>query len=225
MLDIHIYDWAKKRPKKHYMLIHGLRIFEMIFCKKMNNLGFQLEDIDSILVYFLADTRKSVTYDENKSLQEVNVLVPDDYTAFLELNTVEEKYMEFCRVVKKYVLPVLQLYSSLSPDIVAQYVEESLEEIVKENYEKVFLVAKTPKKSPNRKNTAILKGSHRVSGFQLWCEIYNEKGLRIVNQLLVEEVGHEGLYARFLGELKWENNERVIVKSKTSSWFRVIEII
>ncbi|UNL86902.1 hypothetical protein [Priestia koreensis] len=56
-------------------------------------------------------------------------------------------------------------------------------------------------------------------------QAYNEKGLRIVNQLLVEEVGHEGLYARFLGELKWENNERVIVKSKTSSWFRVIEII
>ncbi|WP_342666964.1 hypothetical protein [Priestia koreensis] len=132
--------------------------------------------------------------------------------------------MEFCRVVRKYILPTFQQYSSLSPSIVERYVEEALEEIVKENYEKVFLVAKTPKKSPNRKNTAILKGIHRVSGFQLWCEIYNARSLGIVNQLLVEEVGNEVVYARFLGELKWENNEKVIVKSKTSSWFSQIEI-
>lgn len=31
MFDIHIMDWAKKRPKKHYNNIHGLRVFELIF--------------------------------------------------------------------------------------------------------------------------------------------------------------------------------------------------
>ncbi|UNL86880.1 hypothetical protein [Priestia koreensis] len=224
MVDIQISDWAKGRPKKHYMRIHGLRIFEMIFCRKLDQLGFQLENVNGVTVYFLADSRKSVTCNEIKSLQVVDVLVPDDYMVFLELESVEEKYMEFCRVVRKYILPTFQQYSSLSPSIVERYVEEALEEIVKENYEKVFLVSKTPKKSPNRKNTAILKGIHRVSGFQLWCEIYNAIGLRIVNQLLVEEVGNEVVYARFLGELKWENNEKVIVKSKTSSWFSQIEI-
>ncbi len=70
----------------------------------------------------------------------------------------------------------------------------------------------------------MLKGIHRCSGFQLWCEVYDEKGLRIINQLLVEEVGNEVVYARFLGSLKWESNQLITIKSKTSSWTKEIHI-
>ncbi|MDQ0199994.1 hypothetical protein J2S10_003177 [Neobacillus ginsengisoli] len=42
---------------------------------------------------------------------------------------------------------------------------------------------------------AVLKGIHRSEGFQLRYEVYNEKGLRIIDELLVEEVGNETVYA------------------------------
>ncbi|MBM7361387.1 hypothetical protein JOC93_000011 [Priestia taiwanensis] len=35
--------------------------------------------------------------------------------------------------------------------------------------------------------------------------------------MLVEDVGNEIVYARFLGTLKWENENHIVVASKTSS--------
>lgn len=224
MFDIHIMDWAKKRPKKHYNNIHELRVFELIFCRKLKDLGFDLDELNSITLYCLANPNKNVSYSEMKAFQEVEILLPDDYMLFIELESVEEKYQAFCNVVRSYVVPVLEKYSSFSLVTIQKYVEGALEEIVNQNYEAIFLAAKTPKKSPNRKLLAMLKGVHRYSGFQLWCEVYNERGLRITNELLVEEVGNEVVYARFLGELKWKSNQLIIIKSKTSSWMKEVHI-
>lgn len=224
MLNIHIMDWAKKRPKKHYNNIHGLRVFELIFCRKLKDLGFELDELNSITLYCLANPNKNVSYSEMKAFQEVEILLPDDYMLFIELESVEEKYQAFCNIVRSYVVPVLEKYSSFSLVTIQKYVEGALEEIVNQNYEAIFLAAKTPKKSPNRKILAMLKGVHRYSGFQLWCEVYNERGLRITNELLVEEVGNEVVYARFLGELKWESNQLITIESKTSSWMKEVHI-
>jgi hypothetical protein len=224
MFDIHIMDWTKKRPKKHYNNIHGLRVFELIFCRKLKDLGFELDELNSITLYCLADPNKDISYSEMKAFQEVEILLPGDYMLFIELESVEEKYQAFCNIVRSYVVPVLEKYSSFSLVTIQKYVEEALEEIVSQGYEAIFLVAKTPKKSPNRKLLAMLRGVHRYSGFQLWCEVYNERGLRIINELLVEEVGNEVVYARFLGELKWESNQLITIKSKTSSWMKEVHI-
>ncbi|MBX9993603.1 hypothetical protein [Priestia aryabhattai] len=224
MFDIHIMDWAKKRPKKHYNNIHGLRVFELIFCRKLEDLGLQLDELNSITLYCLADPNKDISYSEMKAFQEVEILLPDDYMLFIELESVEEKYQAFCNIVRSYVVPVLEKYSSFSLVTTQNYVEEALEEIVSQGYEASFLVVKTPKKSPNRKLLAMLRGVHRYSGFQLWCEVYNERGLRIINELLVEEVGNEVVYARFLGQLKWESNQLITIKSKTSSWMKEVHI-
>ncbi|KML26976.1 MULTISPECIES: hypothetical protein [Bacillaceae] len=224
MFDIHIMDWAKKRPKKHYNNIHGLRVFELIFCRELEDLGLQLDELNSITLYCLADPNKDISYSEMKAFQEVEILLPDDYMLFIELESVEEKYQAFCNIVRSYVVPVLEKYSSFSLVTTQNYVEEALEEIVSQGYEASFLVAKTPKKSPNRKLLAMLRGVHRYSGFQLWCEVYNERGLRIINELLVEEVGNEVVYARFLGQLKWESNQLITIKSKTSSWMKEVHI-
>ncbi|KWU57846.1 hypothetical protein [Priestia megaterium] len=224
MFDIHIMDWAKKRPKNHYNNIHGLRVFELIFCRKLEDLGLQLDELNSITLYCLADPNKDISYSEMKAFKEVEILLPDDYMLFIELESVEEKYQAFCNIVKSYVVPVLEKYSSFSLVTTQNYVEEALEEIVSQGYEASFLVAKTPKKSPNRKLLAMLRGVHRYSGFQLWCEVYNERGLRIINELLVEEVGNEVVYARFLGQLKWESNQLITIKSKTSSWMKEVHI-
>ncbi|MGE1111382.1 hypothetical protein ACQJ0K_06465 [Priestia megaterium] len=224
MFYIHIMDWAKKRPKKHYNNIHGLRVFELIFCRKLKDLGFALDELNSITLYCLADPNKDISYSEMKAFQEVEILLPDDYMLFIELESVEEKYQAFCNIVRSYVVPVLEKYSSFSLVTIQKYVEEALEEIVSQGYEAIFLVAKTLKKSPNRKLLAMLRGMHRYSGFQLWCEVYNERGLRIINDLLVEEVGNEVVYASFLGELKWESNQLITIKSKTSSWMKEVHI-
>ncbi|MHA2960496.1 hypothetical protein [Priestia megaterium] len=224
MFDIHIMDWAKKRPKKHYNNIHELRVFKLIFCRKLKDLEFDLDELNSITLYCLANPNKNVSYSEMKAFQEVEILLPDDYMLFIELESVEEKYQAFCNIVRSYVVPILEKYSSFSLVTIQKYVEGALEEIVNQNYEAIFLAAKTPKKSPNRKLLAMLKGIHRYSGFQLWCEVYNERGLRITNELLVEEVGNEVVYARFLGELKWESNQLITIKSKTSSWMKEVHI-
>lgn len=224
MLKVKFYDWKKQRPKKHYLRVHEIRIFELIFSKKINEFEMGLGEIEQVTVYCLANENTDISYKVNRALGEICVYVPYDFMEFLTRDSVEEKYNEFCKLVHQYVIPGLEENSTLSPSIVREYVEESLGEIVKQNYEGIFLVGKTPKKSPSRKKIAILKGIHRVKGFQLRCEVYDEKGLKIRNQLLVEEVGNEMVYSRFLGTLKWESENLIVVKSKSSSWKEEIYI-
>lgn len=224
MLEVKFYDWKKQRPKKHYLRVHEIRIFELIFSKKINEFEMELEEIERVTVYCLANENTDISYNVNRSLGEIRVDVPYDFMGFLTLDSVEEKYNEFCKLVRQYVIPGLEVNSTLSPSIVREYVEKSLGEIVKQNYEGIFLVGKTPKKSPNRKKIAILKGIHRVKGFELRCEVYDEKGLKIRDQLLVEDVGNEMVYSRFLGTLKWESENLIVVKSKSSSWKEEIYI-
>ncbi|EJQ54082.1 Uncharacterized protein BWINRASL_00974 [Bacillus mycoides] len=224
MLEVKFYDWKKQRPKKHYLRVHEIRIFELIFSKKINEFEMELEEIERVTVYCLANENTDISYNVNRSLGEIRVDVPYDFMGFLTLDSVEEKHNEFCKLVRQYVIPGLEVNSTLSPSIVREYVEKSLGEIVKQNYEGIFLVGKTPKKSPSRKKIAILKGIHRVKGFELRCEVYDEKGLKIRDQLLVEEVGNEMVYSRFLGTLKWESENLIVVKSKSSSWKEEIYI-
>ncbi|OSY12000.1 hypothetical protein [Bacillus mycoides] len=224
MLKVKFYDWKKQRPKKHYLRVHEIRIFELIFSKKINEFEMGLGEIEQVTVYCLANENTDISYKVNRALGEICVYVPYDFMGFLTRDSVEEKYNEFCKLVHQYVIPGLEENSTLSPSIVREYVEESLGEIVKQNYEGIFLVGKTPKKSPSRKKIAILKGIHRVKGFQLRCEVYDEKGLKIRDQLLVEEVGNEMVYSRFLGTLKWESENLIVVKSKSSSWKEEIYI-
>ncbi|MCQ6357634.1 MULTISPECIES: hypothetical protein [Bacillus] len=224
MLKVKFYDWKKQRPKKHYLRVHEIRIFELIFSKAISDFEMGLGEIEQVTVYCLANENTDISYNVNRSLGEIRVDVPYDFMGFLTLDSVEEKYNEFCKLVRQYVIPGLEVNSTLSPSIVREYVEKSLGEIVKQNYEGIFLVGKTPKKSPSRKKIAILKGIHRVKGFQLRCEVYDEKGLKIRDQLLVEEVGNEMVYSRFLGTLKWENENLIVVKSKSSSWKEEIYI-
>ncbi|MBM6646986.1 hypothetical protein [Bacillus sp. RIT 809] len=224
MLKVKFYDWKKQRPKKHYLRVHEIRIFELIFSKAISDFEMGLGEIEQVTVYCLANENTDISYNVNRSLGEIRVDIPYDFMGFLTLDSVEEKYNEFCKLVRQYVIPGLEVNSTLSPSIVREYVEKSLGEIVKQNYEGIFLVGKTPKKSPSRKKIAILKGIHRVKGFQLRCEVYDEKGLKIRDQLLVEEVGNEMVYSRFLGTLKWENENLIVVKSKSSSWKEEIYI-
>ncbi|MGX2959771.1 hypothetical protein JNUCC23_10980 [Peribacillus sp. JNUCC 23] len=218
MLNIHFKDWGKNRPKKHYNRLHEMRIFELIFSTKITQLGVELAEFEMISVYCLANPNKKVSFEEDNVFGDIHIFVPYDYMSFLELDSTQAKFQEFSELVRCYIVPAIKTYSKLPSSIIESYVEEALSEIEKQNFEAVFIVDKTPRKSPSRKKTAILKGIHRSEGFQLRCEVYNEKGLRIIDEILVEEVGNEVVYARFLGTLKWVNENLIIVKSKSSSW-------
>lgn len=218
------YDWGKSRTKKHHNRVHEIRIFELIFSKKLREFELELDGIENVEIYCLANPNKPTSYEVNRVLGEISILIPYDFMNFLNLESTEDKYSEFCELVHQYVIPAIEKTSTLPSSVILKYIEEALKEIEKQNYEGVFLVDKTPKKSPNRKQLAILKGIHRVEGFQLRCEVYNDKGLRIVNQLLVEEVGNEVVYSRFLGTLKWESDDLIVVKSKTSGWIAKVYV-
>lgn len=224
MPHIHFLDWGKNRPRKHYNRLHEMRVFELIFSTKLVELSVELEGFESINVYCLADSRKELSYDESPAMGEVKILVGYDFMTFLELDSNQAKFDAFSVLVHSYIVPALEKYSKLSATVISSYVEEALHEIVRRDYEIVFLVDKTPRKSPNRKKMAILKGIHRSEGFQLRCEIYNDKGLKITDQLLVEEVGNEMVYSRFLGTLKWVDDNLLTVKSRTSSWEAEIDV-
>lgn len=218
MIEVVFYDWRKNRSKKQKLQAHEIRIFELIFSRKLREFDLGLNDIGFVEVFCLAKVNKGDFCEVMVDMNQIDISIPYDFMDFLTLNSVEEKYEEFCKLVRQYVIPVLEENSNLSPNIVRGYIEESLDEIVKQNYEGIFLVGKTPKKSPSRKKIAILKGIHRVQGFQLRCEVYDEKGMKIKDKLLVEEVGNEMVYDRFLGTLKWESENLIVVNSKSSSW-------
>lgn len=224
MINIHFQDWGEKRPKKHYNRIHEMRIFELIFSNKLSELGMKLGKFENIIVYCLADPNKRTSYEENHALQSISVSIPDDFMDFLNLDSANAKFQAFSYLVHTYIKPILERYSTLPQLTVSECVEKALEQIIKQNYEAVFLVGKTPKKSPDRKKLAILKGIHRLEGFQLRCEVYNEKGLKIMDQILVRDVGNEIVYSRYLGTLKWENDHHIVVKSSSSNWMAEIHV-
>lgn len=217
-------DWRKGKTKEETRQFHGVRVFELIFGEKMTELGLNIDSFQLISIYCLADERKKYSYKKEESIGNVSIMTPYDCRNFMALESNEEKYEEFERLIYLYAVPVLKDLSPLPEEKILEIVQDSLEEIVRQNYEIVFLVGKTPKKSPSRKKIAILRGIHRAEGFQLYCEVFNTRGYRLANQLLVEEVGNEFAYARFLGELKWEDDSTIIVKSRTSSWQVIIEI-
>ena len=224
MLSIDFQDFRKNKTKEEKIKFHEMRVFELVFSEKIVEYGLSIDNIQMIRILCLANEKKNFTYQKAEEIGEVTVEVPYDFREFTALKSTEEKFYEFKRLIYEYVLPIFIEFSNFPEEVVEETITESLNQIVLQNYEIVFLVGKTPKKSPDRKKIAILRGVHQVSGFRLYCEVYNSKGIRILNKLLIKEVGNEGVYARFLGDMKWENESLITVKSRSSSWQEILEV-
>ena len=97
-----------------------------------------LREIEKVTVFCLANENTDISYEVNRALGEIRIYVPYDFMDFLALNSVEEKYKEFCKLVRQYVVLGLEENSTLSSSVVKGYIEESLDEIVKQNYEGIF---------------------------------------------------------------------------------------
>lgn len=223
MVEITFQDWRKSKSKEEKKRFHEKRIFEILLSRAFAENEVTISNVDFIRVYLLANEKHEFSFKKTTELGEIEVDAPYDFRNYLALESLEDQFKEFKKLVLLYIVPVLKELSGLSEEKFLNLVNLSLEQIPLQNYEIVFLVGKTPKKSPSRKKVAILKGVHRAVGFQLYCEVFNSKGVRIANKLLVKEIGNEFVYSRFLGELKWENESRIIVKSRTSNWQETID--
>lgn len=222
MLEVFFQDWRKSRTKEEKKRFHEKRVFEIIFSEAISEYGLVIEDISMIRIYCHANEKFDFSYKKIDGL-EIKIDSPYDLRDFMSLESQEEKFEEFKKLVFLYVVPVLKEITGLSEERVFELTNLALDQIPHQNYEIVFLAGKTPKKSPNRKKVAILRGIHQSAGFRLYCEVFNSRGRRIANKLLVEEVGNEVVYARFLGDLKWESDSNIVVKSRTSSWQETVE--
>lgn len=224
MIFVHFNDWRKNLTKKDKLQKHEINIFEYIFSRKATELGLTIEGYELINILCLGNDRSPYTLKKQPEIGQIQVNIPYSFQSFFSLESTEAKFEEFKQLIHLYTVPVLLECSPLPMDIILELVDRSLEQISAQNYEAVFLAGKTPKKSPSRKKVALLKGIHRVEGFQLYCEVYDARGMRIVNKLLVEEVGEANAYSRFLGELKWQSESLIVVKSPYSSWQSTIEV-
>lgn len=224
MVFVHFNDWRKNLTKIDKQQKHEMNIFELIFSRKATELGLTLEGHELIDVFCLGNERSPYSLKKQPEIGQIQVKVPYSFQSFFSLENTEAKFEEFKQLIHLYAVPVLLECSPLPMEIILELVDRSLNQIPAQNYEAVFLAGKAPKKSPSRKKVALLKGIHRVEGFQLYCEVYDVRGMRIVNKLLVEEVGVESAYSRFLGELKWQSESLIVVNSPYSSWQATIEV-
>lgn len=123
------------------------------------------------------------------------------------------------RFFNDFIVPVFrELNWDYSPVI------HALGKIKEHNYQAEFLLKNTPKKSLDKRHTAIVLGIHSVNSFQLIARIYDKDGLMIKEKVLVEEVPNEMVYARFLGNAAWKDHKTFMVSSKSSQWIGSITV-
>jgi hypothetical protein len=205
------------RPKKNEIgFNHQTRIFQLLLNRYLN--GIETKE-DRYLSIYCVDKVKDIEIDDYTIENGRTVKIPYNPIEFLKLDSVEEKYEEYVRIFNNFIAPVFrELNWDYSPVI------QALEKVKLHNYQAEFLLKNTPKKSPDKRHTALVLGIHSVHFFQLIARIYDKDGLMIKEKVLVEEVPNEMVYARFLGKAAWEDNQTFEVKSKSSQWCGCITI-
>lgn len=92
--------WLEKKCfKKYYLFVYEIRIFELIFLKKVSEFEMGLREIEKVIVFCLVNENIDILYEVNRVLGEICIYVLYDFMDFLVLNLVEEKYKEFCKLV------------------------------------------------------------------------------------------------------------------------------
>ena len=64
------------------MLVHEIRIFELIFSKKVSKFEMGLREIEKVTVFCLANENTDISYEVNRALGEIRIYVPYDFMDF-----------------------------------------------------------------------------------------------------------------------------------------------
>jgi hypothetical protein len=205
------------RPKKGEIgFNHQTRIFHLLMSRYLK--GIETNE-DRYLSIYCVDQVKEIEIDDYTIENGRTVKIPYNPIEFLKLDRVEEKYEEYVRIFNDYIAPVFrELNWDYSPVIAA------LEKIKDHHYQAEFLLKNTPKKSPDKRHTAIVLGVHSVSSFQLIARIFDKDGLMIKEKVLAEEIPNEMVYGRFLGKAAWKDYQTFEVRSESSQWAGTISV-
>jgi hypothetical protein len=205
------------RPKKGEIgFNHQTRIFQLLMSRYLK--GIETNE-DSYLSIYCVDQVTEIEIDDYTIENGRTVKIPYNPMEFLKLDRVEEKYEEYVRIFNHYIAPVFrELNWDYSPVI------DALEKIKDHHYQAEFLLKNTPKKSPDKRHTAIVLGVHSVSSFQLIARIFDKDGLMVKEKVLAEEVPNEMVYGRFLGKAAWKDYQTFEVRSKSSQWAGTISV-
>lgn len=209
-------DMTNKPNKNEVGFNHQTRVFQLLLSRYLK--GIKTKDVQYLSVYCLEKV-KEIDIDAYTIENGLTVKIPYNPIKFINLTTVEEKYNEYVRIINEYIRPVFNKFGwDFTPVICA------LEKIKEHNYHAEFVLAGTPKKSPDKNYSALVFGLHTVHDFKLIGKIYDKKGFLVKKEVLIEEVPNEFVYARFLGKPEWKDKHTFQVISKSSKWIGSVTI-
>lgn len=209
-------DMTNKPKKNEVGFNHQTRIFQLLLNRYLK--GIETEDVRFLSVYCL-DKVKEMEIDDYTIENGLTVKIPYNPIEFLKCSTVGEKYEEYVRVFEEFIAPVFRKMKWDYEPII-----QALGKIKEHHYQAEFLLKNTPKKSPDKKYTAIVTGIHTINSFQLRGRIFDKDGLLIKEEVLVEEVPNEMVYGRYLGKAAWKDDRTFEISSKTSQWVGSITV-
>jgi hypothetical protein len=191
-------------------------IYELLLSKYLT--GVTTEDVKSLLVYCI-DKIKETIVDSYTIENGLTIKIPYNPVQFLNCNSPEEKYLEYLRIMNEFINPVFEEKGwDYNP------VRQALRKIKEHNFFIEFLLKGTPKKSPDKNNTAYVFAVHTNTSFRLIAKIYSKRGLLVKEKVLVEDAPSDIVYKRFLGKPEWIDNTTFQVSSKTSQWVGAITL-
>ncbi|MBT2684531.1 hypothetical protein [Bacillus sp. ISL-37] len=146
------------RPKKNEIgFNHQTRIFQLLMSRYLK--GIETSE-DRYLNIYCIDKVKEIEIDDYTIENGRTVKIPYNPIEFLKLDSVEEKYEEYTRILNDFIAPVFgRLNWDYSPVI------HALGKIKEHSYQAEFLLKNTPKKSPDKRYTAVVHGVHSVNTF------------------------------------------------------------
>jgi len=148
-----------------------------------------------------------------------DVEVPFNPNEMLAIENMKDKITAIRNLLGKIFIPI---FSAEKWD--SEILERALESASNVDFRYERLLPGTPKKSPDKKHTVIVKCVEDIFNFKMICYVYDRKGMLCLKKQLIETWPSVFVYNRFLGKLSWLNNSEFEIKSKTSQWKSIVKI-
>lgn len=134
--EIVLSDMTNKPSKSEVGFNHQTRIFQLLLSRYLK--GIETKDVMSLMVYCV-DKIKEIEIDDYTIENSLTVKIPYNPRELLKHDAVEDKYIEYERMMNEYIAPVFQkLNWDYSPLV------QALDRIKGHGYQAEFLLKGTP---------------------------------------------------------------------------------
>lgn len=135
------------------------------------------------------------------------VQIQFDYDSFAKLSDINKKKVTLELLMSGIKKVALDQSWDMSP------FENTYSKIIEADYVNEW-IWKKPVKSPNRKNVASVFLQHEVNEIDISIIVSDIKGVEILRKKVITELPDEWMYSQHLGEVKWINDEKVVIINK-----------